>query len=1508
MSNNDQTRHQQHCQSNTTDNHSDDHRVMVNQSMKSEKSINSSGWITANPSSFASSKMRGGGLSDTLSISKIPKQPLAWASIRHQVKEENSKDPDEVMKIVNKDQSSGDCTQAIFITCLHLSHEMSLRDVGQYAWMIPNVKDPMGSMMKIMKQYSQRVRSLSKHNVLDCRSAPDPSKVVIQHHLQRARQQAGPDNYITVFYNGHGIQEPPTEQGELWCYDRSFDECLQSGGGPSEYIPIMLFDVLAWSGSLSCYIWDVSYSGRFIKAALMEAKEIDNQFTIAAQTNPKILEVHKPNYYEKQIHFTSCGSQEKLPKINGLPDDLFTSCLINPLKIALLWHNLQIIPLSHTSTTITSGLHKRNNNDNNHGPKSQEYMDLLWENMSSSLKERLKTELFSIIHTIAWQTMTSNNKSNNDHKNTYKGDNDDDGNENGNDYLKLFGKPTNTNNQDISLISNLSTGFILSKRIFNLYGIHPQSIPSINDSVINHNLWITWDLILDNFFEQLPKYFDQSDQSNRSNQSDFEWEKKLNLVSFMKDQLESISSSLSSSSSTFISSTTATGNIMGNPNTILNRLPIICFGINIKEFRLKSIQALNSLLKSLGLKTLKFATKGGILDVSINLLHLGLDIDKQEDSNTTMKTRNNLISIWSSLVRYDLAVLSLLQRNLAQENDKNTIQTNPIKDLSGLPHIQIFLNSLEENLVKGISISDCQDQTDLNDVEEDEDEVVVLERLNLIIQNSVVLSTIANFLTVHHGTINMDHIKVSRFVLKTLSMSGIMLNSSHELVKQWGALLNAQVLALNSTNSEFSKDGNPKEGDGFEMIANLKENLLGMVKSSTVETRASAVYALIRWIPVHDKTSLLNTKTEGKGTGNMEGIQSSLEIVEQLVRLSSGEGSPLARRELSRIFIIFVEILGEYTDLALWIWILQHSIKNLPNKRKEVEGLIAEIGRKIGIQQKQLDIIKVLQRVVDAIIVFAQDADHEIVKIVKQPLIDLFISITPSEKEHDIKPSSIFNLAHGTDATGSAESLWTEELLDVMMNLKEHLLEKWGQGANRKDSKGIYRGKSLRYNNELFERSRSVLQSYLMAFNEERIVRSHTGDPSQRTSITRHRVLEDSLVVAEQQVGLPWKWEMKDITSPDPWTSMTFHSFHSTVMSCNGSHDLLLWDWSTSRKTGNVHLDLPKNEMISSARFLNELHEQTVILAEITNGDIHILSGPQDPMKIKPISNFRALDISSGSNMISEDIRNHKKLITTWYRSSGLLCVGGYSNKINVWDCPAERCVQVLKTESNSPITTLKTEPVSGNLIFSGLSNGMIQLYDLRQSNKRSLISWQGDLSITEESKIRESLQTSNSRPKSVLKIGVVLGESKYISSACSNGLMNTFDLRQLSKPINSIISHENGISSASFQPHSGLMSTISKNTTTNQSIPNANFSLYRTTQGEITLVTSDHIQFPQGQFDHTTINERFKPYTIIHPLRPFLSLGFGKKWFLRGCGIGKGDNTDSGSYTFLKSQAKYVS
>lgn len=137
------------------------------------------------------------------------------------------------------------------------------------------------------------------------------------------------------------------------------------------------------------------------------------------------------------------------------------------------------------------------------------------------------------------------------------------------------------------------------------------------------------------------------------------------------------------------------------------------------------------------------------------------------------------------------------------------------------------------------------------------------------------------------------------------------------------------------------------------------------------------------------------------------------------------------------------------------------------------------------------------------------------------------------------------------------------------------------------------------------------------------------------------------------------------------------------------------------------------------------------------------------------------------------------------------------------------------------------------------------------------------------------------------------------------NGLINIHDIRHSAKPAASRLVQPKGISAATFQSHSGLMSTMGPVTSTASGTLGANWGLYRSTLDSVTLVTAEVVNFRPQQEDVT--GTAFRPYTMFHPLRPFLSIGYGRNCHLRGSGVGEGDDCDSGSYPFLQAQAKYM-
>jgi hypothetical protein len=360
---------------------------------------------------------------------------------------------------------------------------------------------------------------------------------------------------------------------------------------------MMLFDVLSWAGSLTCFIWDVKHAGRLIAAAKQEAIEIDVQLRAAAEQNPDIANLHPAKYVSNQIHFAACGPNQVLPTVPGMPDDLFTACLTTPLQIALLFHNLQIQTLNQACQYSTR------------------YMQLLWSGMSSTLKQRLQSELKSILQTIAWKALDSKT------------------------YQQLFGHKG-------QVIPNIAAGFMLAQRIFNQYGTTPMSIPAI-PAHNAHPLWTSWDLIMENLFEQLP--LEEDLHSNK-------WEMNLHMLSFIKDQLLTTSNSRASDSS-----------------TALARLPIILQAIETPQLRLAACTALDHCLRHLDTKLLADAVHGGALKCALSLLTM-------DDPSLALHT----LGIWASLCKHPAATNALAKPVVQAENLTDSI------------HVTFFLDNLQD--------------------------------------------------------------------------------------------------------------------------------------------------------------------------------------------------------------------------------------------------------------------------------------------------------------------------------------------------------------------------------------------------------------------------------------------------------------------------------------------------------------------------------------------------------------------------------------------------------------------------------------------------------------------------------------------------------------------------------------------------------------------------------------------------------------------------------------------
>lgn len=697
----------------------------------------------------------------------------------------------------------------------------------------------------------------------------------------------------------------------------------------SRYIPILLFDMLTWAGASTCYVWDCQHAGRFIRAALTEAEDIDTQLRAAAVQNPSVAAIHPAVYSRKQIHFAACGAHETLPRVTGMPDDLFTACLITPLRIALLHHNLQTFPLTTRDSTRQV-------------QRSNGYMTALLNYMSQDLKDRLWGELQAILHTIAWQSLD------------------------GPTYQMLFGSSGD-------VVSAFASGFLLAQRVMGAYRANPESIPAIPSST-SHSLWTTWDLILDNLFEQLPPYFEEEGDQTR-------WEKDLKLVSFMEDQLASMLDSDGPLFAADVGTTSRTG---------LSRLPIICQAAMTPKFHHRACRALDHCLRDLDMRGLTHAIQGGALSIAAQLLSLDDD-----------QLAPQMVSIWSSLVRHEQCVASLAAAGRTAER------------LTSVPSVRFFLDALEKNLKL-------------------EDDMPVQRRA--ICQTAAVLSTIANYVSGREAP---------RFVKRTLQLGAEMLAHEQDLVRQWGALMIAEVMG----SIRYAEE------DLGGTMATLKKRLLEMTDSANVETRGTAIHALAQWVSTETALEILD-------------LRSAMELVQTILPKALMEGSDVVRREIIKLFHRALSSGGRWTVFALWIYILGTADGTLFDSVKEP---VKQIGLSLNMGDERKIFLRTLTNMISILDTMRNDPNKSVAGLVNKCMQKILEGLQAymTSTTYDSAVRIAFPLRSNFPSTIE----WTEPLLQEVIQAGRYMAKEWPR-LNISYT-------LIRHENELFDRSKVSLQAYL---------------------------------------------------------------------------------------------------------------------------------------------------------------------------------------------------------------------------------------------------------------------------------------------------------------------------------------------------------------------------------------------------------------------------------------------
>ena len=304
--------------------------------------------------------------------------------------------------------------------------------------------------------------------------------------------------------------------------------------------------------------------------------------------------------------------------------------------------------------------------------------------------------------------------------------------------------------------------------------------------------------------------------------------------------------------------------------------------------------------------------------------------------------------------------------------------------------------------------------------------------LRTVIQTAAVLSTIANFVAGRQAP---------RFVAQTLRLGSIMLTSDEDLVQQWGALLVAEILGSIAVD----------DAENQSIIVQLREQLLVMIESSSVETRATSVYALSRWVR------------------DVVDLDATLALTHHLVCRARHDASPIVRKELMRLFRHVLRHGGPWTTIALWAHLTEGVAEQLPEEKETCLETIFRAGQKIGCTEEDYTRMCRLGEMIGMIAVMRHDPDKRVADLARKSLIILSADLERCAE------SAVWSEIYGAAFTSTPDGIrWNSGLVTALKAACVSFLDDWDQRIARR---GEIEREDL--NNELFETSKLSLQAHL---------------------------------------------------------------------------------------------------------------------------------------------------------------------------------------------------------------------------------------------------------------------------------------------------------------------------------------------------------------------------------------------------------------------------------------------
>lgn len=283
-------------------------------------------------------------------------------------------------------------------------------------------------------------------------------------------------------------------------------------------------------------------------------------------------------------------------------------------------------------------------------------------------------------------------------------------------------------------------------------------------------------------------------------------------------------------------------------------------------------------------------------------------------------------------------------------------------------------------------------------------------------------------------------------------------------------------------------------------------------------------------------------------------------------------------------------------------------------------------------------------------------------------------------------------------------------------------------------------------------------------FQEPQMSPSESDEPGSERYVERmwkkgrnERIIAETQVQKDLAARGTWNTQVGFLNNVTQPTKLIYAQFEPHLVAVDDRDGVTVWDWTESTKLNRFCNGNPAKTRITEAKLLNE-DDHPMLLTGSSEGVVRLYRHYQSPKDIELACSWRVLSDLVPANKSTG-------LIAEWQQSRGSLLVGGDVRVIKLWDATREVCISDIPARSGSPVTSLTSDQLSGNIIVAGFGNGALRVYDRRLEPRESLV------------------RTWKKHDSWVVKAHMQRGGSRELVSGSTNGQVHLWDIRA-SEPV----------------------------------------------------------------------------------------------------------------------------